>query len=237
MSNATQNEKVKKGKQRNFAKRIAPLVEYFKNCEDKTIGISAIKQLDKQGYLIRELRREYKLGKLLPEEIELLEYMGMKWEHTFMDSIEPLKLWCTKNKHDLGNANQYSKLEINVDGETITYDIGELVRRFRMARRNGELSEPQIKILNMMGLVWEPRKADILYAQLIAYGEEVGTLKNIPKNMVYELDGETRNIWRQAERLRQKYKQGELDQDTIDTFVKYDLWHGLEDNVYNELSK
>ena len=153
MSNISQNEKSKRGKPRNFAKRIEPLVTYFKNCEDKTKGIGTIKQKDKYGYLINELRREYKLGKLLPEEVELLEYMGMKWTYTFMDTIEPLKLWCTKNKCDLSEATQYSKLEINFDGEIITYDIGELVRRFRRCKRNGELSDTQIRILDFFKML------------------------------------------------------------------------------------
>lgn len=57
-----QNNSKPKGKARNFNKRIQPLVEYFKNCEDKTKGIGAIKQLEKHGYLINELRRDYRLG-------------------------------------------------------------------------------------------------------------------------------------------------------------------------------
>ena len=222
---------------RDFKKRIQPLVEYFKNCKDKTVGIGAIKQLEKHGYIINELRREYKLGKLFPDEIELLEYMGMKWSYSFMDSIEPLKIWCTKNKCDLSEANQYSKLEINIDGEMLVYDIGALITKYRLAKRNGELSEPQIQILNMMGMVFEPRKADILYAHLIAYGQEVGTLQNIPTNKEYTIDGLTRNIYRQAERLKKKYIAGTLDQETIDCFKKYNLWHGLEQQTNNEFTR
>jgi len=222
---------------RNFNKRIEPLVDYFKNCKDKTIGIGDIKQLDKHGYLINELRREYKLGKLLPQEIELLEYMGMKWGYSLADTINILKIWCTKNKCTLKNINQYSKLEIAVTGEISVIDVGGIIRRLRFAKRNGELSAPQIQILDIMGMVWEPRKTEILYAHLIAYGEEEGTLADIPKNKVYSIDGVTRNIWRQAERLRKKYVEGTLSQETKDCFKKYELWHGLEQNISNDLNK
>lgn len=226
-----------RGKHLNFAKRIKPLVEYFKNCEDKTIGIGDIKQMDENGYLISELRREYKQGKLFPEEIELLEYIGMKWGYTFTDSLELLKLWCAKNKCTLKEANQYSKLQINIDSKIIEHDIGALIGRFRMAKRNGELSEMQVQILDIMGLIWKPRKVNILYKHLIAYAEEVGTLENIPKNMMYEFDGETRNIWRQAERLRKKYIDGTLKQDIVDFFEKYNLWYNLGQYIDNSLTK
>ena len=234
MSDLTQSTKKSVS---NFKKRIEPLVDYFKNCKDKTIGIGDIKQLDKHGNLINELRREYRLGKLLPEEIELLEYIGMKWGYSFADTVNILKKWCTKNKCTLKNANQYSKLEINVDGEISVIDVGGIIGRLRLAKRNGELSDPQSDILDIMEMIWEPRKAEILYAHLIAYGEENGTLADIPKNKVYSIDGDTRNIWRQADRLKKKYVEGTLTKDVVDCFAKYDLWHGLEQEVSNDLIK
>ena len=86
-------------------------------------------------------------------------------------------------------------------------------------------------------MIWEPRKAEILYAHLIAYGEEMGTLADVPQNKVYSIDGDTRNIWRQAIRLRKKYVEGTLTKELIDCFEKYELWHGLEQNISNGLTK
>lgn len=213
---------------RNFQKRIIALIEYYKTCEDKTIGIGKIKQKEELGNLINALRREYKANKLQPDEIELLELMGMKWGTTFADIIEPLKLWCTKNHCDLSQATQYSKLEIVVDGKIIEYNIGNLLRGLRTAMRNGELSENQTKVLEMLGMVLYPRQTAVLYAHLIKYAEENGGLANLPCSLIYEYNGKTRDIGRQASRLRQKFKEGTLDEDTIDILQPYGLWNGLE---------
>ncbi|MBQ7880380.1 MAG: hypothetical protein IJ358_00865 [Clostridia bacterium] len=220
--------KIDRGKVRDFDKRISKLVSYFQAQKDKTVGIGDIKQKDECGSLIRELKREYKLGKLLPEEIELLEYMGLSFKSSFYETVELLKLWCTKNKKSLKYANQYSKLEIEIDGEVVVIDIGNIIKKLRFAKRNGELSSTQIKILDMMEIIWEPRKVEVLYAHLIAYGEECGTLQDIEPNTTYLLDGKSRNIFRQAERLRLKYKNGTLNQEIKDYFDKYHLWDDLK---------
>lgn len=213
---------------RDFKKRIQPLVEYYKNCEDKTVGIGGIKQKEACGGLISELRRNYKEGKLYKDEIELLELMGMRWHISFADNIKILKVWCTKNHCDLSKATQYSKLEINIDGKIEAYDVGGVLGEFRQMMRDGLLSENQASILDMLGIVWSPRQVNVVYAHLIKYAEENGSISDLQSRFMYEYNGEIKDIGRQASRLRHKYADGSLDEATIATFRPYGLWDGLE---------
>ena len=141
-----------------FAARIAPLIAYYKGfgtiATIKTSDRYEINgQIYKIGNLISNLRQTY--AQLEPEEISLLESMGIVWDKTttFKDRITPLLAYC-KDFDTIATIKQKDTYKVN--GQI--YNIGTLISTLRQEYNQGKLNQEEINLLNDMGMVWEKQK-------------------------------------------------------------------------------
>ncbi len=212
-------------------KRLEPLKAYYKIFGD----ISSIKQNEvfefngkdiNIGDLVSNLRRAS--DKLTDNEIELLDMMGMKWDgnNNFEKIKEDIKLYYD-TKGSLDDLTQYSVLKIGRGKDTKIIDVGNDLNYLRRKYKDGKLTTAQIIYMEMLGVEWAPKDAEVAYAAMLAYADEFGSLQGIKMNSVYEHNGETVNIGRQLNHLRTRYNKGLLDEDDIYLFTSLGIeWDG-----------
>ena len=197
--------------------RLDPLIAYY----NEFGTIANINQKDvynyqgqdiQIGYLIRNLRQEYKNGKLTQEEVELLNSMGMVWRatKTFKDRITPLVAYY----NEFGTIANIKQSDIyKYQGKDMK--IGSLINNLRQEYKNGKLTQEELDLLNSMGMVWRVLEFDDRMAPLIAYYNEFGTIANIKQKDVYNYEGKFIKIGILIAVFRQQHKKGLLNEDTI----------------------
>jgi len=206
---------------RDFLKRVQPLVDYYKEFHT----LENIKQKDeykgvKIGMLVSNLRRDKNNNLLSKEEIDYLSFMDFKWDDyiSFEKDIKPIKEWF-KKYGNLNELNSYSKIEIN--GKIV--NIGDIVQRIRTQRKNNLLSLLQITFLDNLGFSWA--NLEEIYADLIQYYNEHGSIAQIPSKAVYTTyDGKIHHVSRQKERILKKFKDGVLTDEEYKFFKKLGLF-------------
>lgn len=212
---------------RDFLKRVQPLVDYYKEFHT----LENIKQKDvfnsiKIGMLVANIRRDKNNGLLSDEEIEFLSLMDFKWDDyiSFAKDVKPIKEWF-KRYGNLENLNRYSKIEI--DGKVV--NIGDIVQRLRSSRKNNKLTLLQISFLDNLGFQWA--SLEEIYADLIQYYNEHGSIAQIPSQAVYTTyDGKTHHISRQKIRILKKFKDKKLTDEEFYFFKKLGLFDKVEEN-------
>ncbi len=197
--------------------RLAPLIAYYN--EFGTINNINILDMYKYqgkdmkiGSLIKSLRQGYKNGKLTQEEIELLNSMGMVWcaTKTFEERITPVVAYY----NEFGTIANIKQSDIyKYQGKDMK--IGSLINNLRQDYKNGKLTQEELDLLNSMGMVWRVLEFDDRMAPLIAYYNEFGTIANIKQKDVYNYEGKSIKIGNLIALLRQQYKKGLLNEDTI----------------------
>ena len=198
------------GKNEGINPRLKPLIKYFK--EHGTIADIRQKHeviIDgvRVNFLVTALRRDKRNGNLNQETIDLLDYMGMIWEpqNPFEKNKKILWAWIKQNG-SLENLTQYSTMEY--DGELV--DIGDILINLRKGYKKGVLTEAQIEFLEMNGVVFAPKSAEVAFASLIDYAKNVEPLSKVKCGTTYFYEDKTYNIGRQVRHLRTRYKEGKL---------------------------
>lgn len=178
------------------------------------------------GNLISSLKQKYKnsqrevpvkgLGILTQQQIQLLESYGMTWEYSFEERIKPLLLWQKEFKKPISMIKTQQTYES--DGEN--YNIGSLIVTLRTQYNNsqsetpvkgiGELTKEQIKMLEQMGMVWNPNSFENIIKPLVIWCKKTGkSLSEVKtgsgKPEKLEIDGEMVNIGNLVKRLRTAY--------------------------------
>ena len=138
----------------------------------------------------------------------------MNWGFDIVVLLDLVKKVYKSNLKKLNNYTQYSKIEVG--GKLI--EIGECIRRLRLAKKHNQLTMAQISFLEMLGMVWAPKQYEVVYAPLIAYAEENGGLQNIKTMQLFEFGGKEVNVGRQVNHLRGKHHEGLLSQEVISFF-------------------
>lgn len=211
---------------RDFLKRVQPLVDYYKEFHT----LENIKQKDeyngvKIGMLVSNLRRDKNNNLLSQEEIDYLSFMDFKWDDyiSFEKDIKPIKEWF-KRYGNLNELNRYSKIEIN--GKIV--NIGDIVQRLRTQRKNNLLSLLQISFLDNLGFSWAGLEE--IYADILQYYKEHGSIKHIPSNAKYSYNGRNYSISRQINRIVKKYKNGTISDEEFKFFKMLGLFAENEKN-------
>lgn len=198
----------------NFVKRIAPLIEYFK----QNGTLSKIKQSDeyefngemvKIGWLVTNLRQEKRKGLLQDSDKMLLDYLGIDWGDILNQHLEVLEDYYLKNK-TLSNLTQYSG-DYSYKDKLVS--LGNIISYLRQSE---DLTKEQIEDLAQKGLILAPKSVENVLAPFVAYYEKFGTIADVGANEVFELDGKTYNLGRKINYFRTKYNKGLLKQEYIE---------------------
>ena len=198
----------------NFVKRIAPLIEYFK----QNGTLSKIKQTDeyefngemvKIGWLITNLRQEKRKGLLQDSDIVLLDYLDINWGDVLNQHLEVLEDYYLKNK-TLSGLTQYAGVYLYKDK---VVSLGNIISYLR---QSADITKEQVEDLEQKGLIIAPKSVENVLAPFVAYHKKYGTIADIGANEVFELDGKTYNIGRKINYFRTKYNKSLLKQEYID---------------------
>ena len=170
-------------------------------------GINLYQWISKQRELYKEglLTKEHE-GKLLALMINLKPH-----EDAWNEWIKLLEEY----KNTYGNINVPIEYKTD-DGKA----LGKLIAHVREKYRNGSLDNEKKKILNEMNITWNPLKEDEKNKRklLIEYYEKYGTV-NMPMYTRYQ----DVPLWEWLQGKKKKYRKGQLSQDDIHFFEKYNI--------------
>ena len=129
------------------------------------------------GMWCSHIRDLYKKGKLPPEKIKRLEFLGFMWK--VRDT-----LWETKYKRLKKLLQRYTWEHISNKDKILN---GWLSKQ-RIEYKEGSLSEERIMLLNKVGMDWGPaeNKWDKQYNALLAYRESHGTTRLSSRDKSYK---------------------------------------------------
>ena len=153
-------------------------------------------------------------GYLYPEQIALLEDIGMVWK---LEYRHPWKAWLKKLEW---YKDVYGDLNVPGDFEDHTFHLGNWIIEQRKKRHAGLLSEQQIADLDNLGMLWNvalrPRTWDEWYADAFHYFEEHGDLQ-VPVKYETEEGYSLGNwIYTQCRIRKDESDKGTLTQSQID---------------------
>lgn len=172
---------------------------YFdKNGDISGIGGSEEKDKQKLDIWIQKQRQYYKDGKLSKERIKKLEYVGIVWNPY-------VNAWETGFLHAKKYYEFYGNLEVPLsykdkDGYTLGVWISNQRNNYRRPHGNKRVTEKQKKLLDSIGMIWEPKTLqwEKLYTAAEEYFEEYGSL-NVPAGYK-TADGNLLNEWLRFQR-------------------------------------
>ena len=149
---------------------------------------------DENGYNLGKWldtqRQTYKIGKLSPERIDLLEQIEMRFDTRDNDEIWTQIYTLAKNHFEkYGSLERITSRYKTLNGVVEYkkgYSLGEWFNRQRKAYKKGKLSKEKIELLERIGMVWEIRKRknkkqELCNEYLIPYEE----VENISYNELY----------------------------------------------------
>ena len=149
---------------------------------------------DENGYNLGKWldtqRQTYKIGKLSPERIDLLEQIEMRFDTRDNDEIWTQIYTLAKNHFEkYGSLERITSRYKTLNGvveDKKGYSLGEWFNRQRKAYKKGKLSKEKIELLERIGMVWEIRKRknkkqELCNEYLIPYEE----VENISYNELY----------------------------------------------------
>lgn len=179
-------------------------------------GINLYQWISKQRELYKEglLTKEHE-GKLLALMINLKPH-----EDAWNEWIKLLEEY----KNTYGNINVPIEYKTD-DGKA----LGKLIAHVREKYRNGSLDNEKKKILNEMNITWNPLKEDEKNKRklLIEYYEKYGTV-NMPMYTRYQ----DVPLWEWLQGKKKKYRKGQLSQDDIHFFEKYNIIWNVHDKKW-----
>ena len=155
-------------------------------------------------------RKKYKSDQLTDEQITLLEKIGFKWQ---IDIFEQSFSHAEKYYNEHGDLNlRYDY--ITEDG----FALGKWLKGLRQRKKDGRLSEYQIKKLDSIGMIWDKLASDFQMAvqECTSYYAEHGDL-NIPKDYVSR-NGIKLSYWIDSKRAA--FRHGELSAEQADSLRK-----------------
>ena len=97
-------------------------------------------------------------------------------------------------------------------------DIGQILLGIRKDKKAGLLTDAQITLLEMFGIVWAPKDKEIVYAGLIKYKELYGSIANIRSDQKLVVDNVEYPVGKQINNIRTKYNKGLYNDDEIAFF-------------------
>lgn len=210
-----------------FDTRIEPLVAYF----EKFGTIANIKHDEifeynsetvNIGIKVNNLRREFKEGILTKEQINVLNNLGMVWEHRKRYPLE-LKFEILKDYVNNGGSLLTIKLDEIYSYKEENFEIGKWVNYFRVAYNRNELKQETIDILESIGMVWKAlcfKPIDERINILKGYVTENGSLKNILRYEKYVYEGKEYPVGLWISRFREAYNDNILSEYTIKELQK-----------------
>lgn len=141
-------------------------------------------------------------GELAPERERRLEGIGMVWSR--FDSLWEANFQAAERYY-----RQHGNLNVLAEYQAGELALGRWIAAQRQKKKAGSLSEEQVRRLEVLGMVWEPYRAqwETMYAAAAAYFKEHGDL-NVPSGYRTE-DGLYLGKW--LCRQREAYLRGEGD--------------------------
>lgn len=126
--------------------------------------------------------------------------------------------------------NTYGNINVPIEYKTDDGKaLGKLIAHVREKYRNGSLDNEKKKILNEMNITWNPLKEDEKNKRklLIEYYEKYGTV-NMPMYTRYQ----DVPLWEWLQGKKKKYRKGQLSQDDIHFFEKYNIIWNVHDKKW-----
>ncbi|MBQ6687543.1 MAG: Helicase associated domain protein [Bacilli bacterium] len=173
------------------------------------------------GRWIVKIRANKKAGNLTPNQIEMLDKLGMIWsklEDSFIMGYNYAKKYYEEN-HNLLVPATYQIEE---------FGLGNFIRKQRSYYKAGKLSQERIKLLEDIGMVWDVREYEFNqgYKYALDYFKEHHN-SDVPEG--YTVDGFDLAAWLNQKR---KYKtKGTLTPEEIALLDKLNFdWKNFEDD-------
>ena len=224
-------------------RRLLPLMKYYRVFDNLEIKQNEVFEYDGTdvniGWLISNVRRDYKEGKLTNNEIELLELMGIKWEPkvNFEEIKKNIDLWY-RTYGNLDNLTVCSVLNVGEGKSQEKIPVGRSLISLRKLYRAGSLSNAEYMYMDMLGVPWAPKNTEVAFAAMIDYADKYGSIADVKLKDVYEYDGKMVKIGQQLNHLRVRYNKGLLDENEIGVFESIGIiWNGRERKINNNEEK
>ncbi|MBE5736761.1 MAG: hypothetical protein E7356_05380 [Clostridiales bacterium] len=184
----------------------------------------AIDKLDDMGFVWAKKRRFVMHTKSfkkvrssvydkLSKTIAKGDYEKDKWLKKQLGNIYYAEFFAWYDKYGtLSNINFKSTIE--VDGTL--YNVGDLLHTVRASYKNKTMQNDDIEILELMGIVWNTRDLEHVFASIKEYARIYGSIADIQISDEIVYNGKVCAVGRQVNKLRVKYNRGELSQEYID---------------------
>lgn len=189
-----------------------------------SLDVEAIDKLDDMGFVWAKKRRFVMHTKSfkkvrssvydkLSKTIAKGDYEKDKWLKKQLGNIYYAEFFAWYDKYGtLSNITFKSKIE--VDGTL--YNVGDLLHTVRASYKNKTMQNDDIEILELMGIVWNTRDLEHVFASLKEYARIYGSIANIRADDEFVYNGEVCSVGRQITSLRERYHSGELSQKHIE---------------------
>ncbi len=186
----------------------------------------------KLGVWLRSQRLAYKgigTGRITEEQIELLNYLGIKWQvrdETWNRYYQLLK----------GYQEEHGNIDVPYFYEKNGMKLGVWLSSQRQAYKGigtGKITEEQIKLLNDLGIKWQVRdeRWNDYYQLLKEYQEEHG---NIDVPYSYKKNEMKLGVWLRSQRLAYKgIGTGKITEEQIELLNDLEMNWQVRDEIWN----